>query len=133
MSDSNMAGLLVLADGTVIRGAGEGAAGTVVGELVFQTGMVGYQEAMTDPSYQGQLLIFTYPLVGNYGAGAFAEQSARVHASGIIVRDLMSSGGHRDATGELEAVLREQGVPAISGVDTRLLTRLVRSHGVLPA
>src|SRR5690242_15043295 len=132
MSESKMAGLMVLADGTIIKGAGAGARATVVGELVFQTGMVGYQEAMTDPSYAGQLLIYTYPLVGNYGAGLFADQSAKIHARGIIVRDLLS-GVHRDATRELEDVLREQGIPAISGVDTRLLTRKVRTHGVLPA
>ena len=88
-----MAGLLVLADGTVIKGIGGGAAGVVTGELVFQTGMVGYQEALTDPSYAGQILIFTYPLVGNYGAGPALIQSARIHARGTIVRDLMQFSG----------------------------------------
>jgi carbamoyl-phosphate synthase small subunit len=128
-----MAGLLVLADGTVIKGIGGGAAGVVTGELVFQTGMVGYQEALTDPSYAGQILIFTYPLVGNYGAGPALSQSARIHARGTIVRDLMPSSGHRDTSESLDYMLREQGVPALSGVDTRLLTRKVRTHGVVPA
>src|SRR5947207_4220150 len=108
-----MDGLLVVADGTAVRGIGAGAAGVVTGELVFQTGMVGYQEALTDPSYAGQLLIFTYPLVGNYGAIRGANQSARVHARGAIVGHLVPSGGHRDGEGDLEEFLRNQGVPAL--------------------
>src|SRR5438046_1520719 len=91
-----LSGALVTADGTVVRGIGVGAAGTTVGELVFQTGMVGYQEAITDPSYAGQILIFTYPLVGNYGVSPRTSQSARAHTRGVIMRDLMPSGGHRD-------------------------------------
>ena len=74
---NNMEGLLVMAGGVEVRGEGRGAPGIVMGELVFQTGMVGYQEALTDPSYAGQLLIFTYPLVGNYGAIRGANQSAK--------------------------------------------------------
>src|SRR5436305_816677 len=93
---NNMEGLLVMAGGVEVRGEGRGAPGIVTGELVFQTGMVGYQEALTDPSYAGQLLIFTYPLVGNYGAIRDANQSAGVHARGAIVGHLMPSGGHRD-------------------------------------
>ena len=132
MSDV-MAGLLVMADGSVVRGSGAGAVAVTCGELVFQTGMVGYQEAMTDPSYAGQILIYTYPLVGNYGAFPEAMQSRSIHTRGIIVRDLMESGGHRQATGGLDAVLKAQGIPVLSGVDTRALTRKVRAHGVLPA
>ncbi len=128
-----MQALLVLSDGTVVRGTGAGAPGVAVGELVFQTGMVGYQEALTDPSYAGQMLIFTYPLVGNYGVGPHAEQSARVHPRGVIMRDLMPSSGHRDSAHDLDSFLRAQGVPAITGVDTRFLVRQVRTHGVLPA
>src|SRR4051794_24257089 len=101
-----MQGLLVTAGGTIVRGEGRGAPGVVTGELVFQTGMVGYQEALTDPSYAGQLLIFTYPLVGNYGGLRNASQSPRVHARGAIVRDLVPSGGHRDASEDLEDLLR---------------------------
>jgi carbamoyl-phosphate synthase small subunit len=126
-------GLLVTADGTVVRGTGVGAPGTAVGELVFQTGMVGYQEALTDPSYAGQMLIFTYPLVGNYGVSPTTNQSARIHPRGVIVRDLMPSAGHRGATGDLDSMLCEQGVPGLAGVDTRLLTRRVRTQGVVPA
>src|SRR3954463_2124389 len=132
MTDT-LAGLLVTMDGTVLRGFGGGAPGVAVGEMVFQTGMVGYQETLTDPSYAGQLLIFTYPLVGNYGAGEIARQSARVHATGVIARELMASSGHRAPTSSLDDLLREQGVPALFGVDTRFLTRKVRAHGVVPA
>src|SRR3954462_7730691 len=116
-----IAGVLVLADGTVVRGVGGGAPGVAVGEVVFQTGMVGYQEALTDPSYAGQLLIFTYPLVGNYGTSPSLSQSTHVHPGGVIMRELMPSSGHRDTSSDLETMLREQGIPAISGVDTRFL------------
>jgi carbamoyl-phosphate synthase small subunit len=126
-------GLLVLADGTAVRGIGAGAACVVTGELVFQTGMVGYQEALTDPSYAGQLLIFTYPLVGNYGTGPAMSQSGRIHARGVIVRELMASSGHRDTSSGLSDMLLSQGIPALAGVDTRFLTRQVRLHGVVPA
>lgn len=132
MSDV-MEGLLVMADGTVVRGVGAGAPVTTVGELVFQTGMVGYQEALTDPSYAGQILIFTYPLIGNYGAGPNMSQSAKIHVRGVIANSLMTSSGHRDTQGEIDAMLRDQGIPAITGVDTRFLTRRVRTHGVVPA
>src|SRR5437763_155761 len=130
---NNLEGLLVMAGGVEVRGEGRGAPGIVTGELVFQTGMVGYQEALTDPSYAGQLLIFTYPLVGNYGQMALANQSAKVHARGAIVTELMPSAGHRDASGGLDGFLHSQGVPALAGVDTRFLVRQVRTHGVLPA
>lgn len=128
-----MIGILVMADGTVVEGRGAGAPGVVVGELVFQTGMVGYQEALTDPSYAGQLLIFTYPLVGNYGAGPLSSQSAHIHPRGVVVRDLMESAGHRHSNYSLDRMLRLHGIPALVGVDTRYLTRLVRTHGVVPA
>lgn len=128
-----VSGLLVMADGTAVRGRGAGAHGTAVGELVFQTGMAGYQEALTDPSYRGQMLVFTYPLVGNYGVGPSMSQSARMHVSAAIVSDLMTSGGHRDSSSSLDAMLRAGGIPALTGVDTRSLVRHVRSHGVVPA
>ncbi|MGA7730150.1 MAG: glutamine-hydrolyzing carbamoyl-phosphate synthase small subunit, partial [Chloroflexia bacterium] len=124
--------LLVASDGTVVRGRGAGAPGLVAGELVFQTGMTGYQEALTDPSYAGQILIFTYPLIGNYGVGHTYNQSGRIHARAAIMRDLMSSGGHRDSHTDLDDMLRLQGIQAMWGVDTRFLVRKVRTHGVLP-
>ncbi|HUS14372.1 MAG TPA: glutamine-hydrolyzing carbamoyl-phosphate synthase small subunit [Chloroflexia bacterium] len=128
-----LAGLLVLADGTVVEGTGAGAPGLAVGELVFQTGMTGYQEVVTDPSYAGQLLTFTYPLVGNYGVGPDLSQSTRIHARGVVVRDLMPSAGHRDTTTDFDGWLRTGRIPALTGVDTRFITREVRMHGVIPA
>jgi carbamoyl-phosphate synthase small subunit len=129
----SMVGVLVMSDGTLVEGGGAGAPGVAVGELVFQTGMVGYQEALTDPSYAGQLLIFTYPLVGNYGAGPLSSQSAHIHPRGVVMRDLMESAGHRNSDDSLDAMLRLHGIPALVGVDTRYLTRQVRTHGVVPA
>ena len=111
----SMVGVLVLSDGTIVEGGGAGAPGVAVGELVFQTGMVGYQEALTDPSYAGQLLIFTYPLVGNYGAGPLSSQSAHVHPRGVVMRDLMESAGHRNSDNSLDAMLRLHGIPALTG------------------
>ena len=128
-----LSGLLVMSDGTVVRGLGGGAPGLAVGELVFQTGMVGYQEALTDPSYAGQILIFTYPLVGNYGVGEFANQSRHIHPRGLITHELMPSSGHRSSDNSLDEMLRAHAVPALYGVDTRMLTRKVRMHGVIPA
>ncbi|HUP28322.1 MAG TPA: glutamine-hydrolyzing carbamoyl-phosphate synthase small subunit [Chloroflexia bacterium] len=128
-----MAGLLVMAGGTVVRGEGFGARGVTTGELVFQTGVVGYQEALTDPSYGGQILIFTYPLVGNYGTGPLHSQSVCIHVRAAIMRHMMPSSGHRDSASDLDAMLREQGIPALAGVDTRFLTRQVREQGVVPA
>lgn len=132
MTKNAMEALLVAADGTVVRGKGAGAAGVVTGELVFQTGMTGYQEALTDPSYAGQVLIFTYPLIGNYGTGPANSQSSRIHVRATIVRDLMQSDGHRDSNSDLDAMLKAQNVPAMWNVDTRALVRKVRMHGVLP-
>src|SRR4051794_15229612 len=128
-----MKGRLVLADGTAVEGIGAGAPGVAVGELVFQTGMTGYQEALTDPSYAGQLLIFTYPLLGNYGTGPAADQSTRAHALGAIMHELLPSAGHRETDGDLQTWLQMEGIPALAGVDTRFLTRQVRLHGVVPA
>ncbi|MEA2572929.1 MAG: carbamoyl-phosphate synthase small subunit [Chloroflexia bacterium] len=128
-----LSGLLVMSDGTVVRGRGGGAPGLAVGELVFQTGMVGYQEALTDPSYAGQILIFTYPLVGNYGVGEIGNQSRRIHPRAVVTHELMSSSGHRSSDNGLDDMLRVQGVPALYAVDTRMLTRKVRMHGVIPA
>jgi carbamoyl-phosphate synthase small subunit len=122
-----------MSDGTVVRGLGGGAPRLAVGELVFQTGMVGYQEALTDPSYAGQILIFTYPLVGNYGVGETASQSRRIQPRAVVARELMKSSGHRSSSDHLDTMLRDMGVPALHGIDTRMLTRKVRTHGIIPA
>ncbi len=123
---------LALADGTVVDGGGAGAVGVVSGELVFQTGMVGYQEALTDPSYAAQILMFTYPLIGNYGtANAVSEGTVRARAT--IVQQLQPSAGHYAGGDHLRDFLTTQGVPTVTGVDTRALVRRIRDYGVMLA
>ncbi|MHB1413213.1 MAG: glutamine-hydrolyzing carbamoyl-phosphate synthase small subunit [Thermoleophilia bacterium] len=124
---------VVLEDGTVYEGHGFGASGAVYGEIVFNTAMTGYQEVLTDPSYFGQMVTFTYPLIGNYGASNAANESDRVHSRAVIVRE-----GHnlaRNSTAEqgFAEWLGAQGVTAVSGIDTRALTRRLRSAGAMRA
>ncbi|MFN4263600.1 MAG: glutamine-hydrolyzing carbamoyl-phosphate synthase small subunit [Thioalkalivibrionaceae bacterium] len=121
--------LLVLADGSVFKGRAAGADGTTVGEVVFNTSMTGYQEILTDPSYAGQLVALTYPHIGNVGCNPEDEESDRVHAGGLIVRDvppLVSSWRSRE---RLPDYLQRHGIVAIAGIDTRRLTRHLRDRG----
>ncbi len=122
---------LVLADGTTFTGTGFGAAGTSVGEVVFNTGMTGYQEILTDPSYAGQLVALTYPLVGNYGVNPDDFESRRVQVAGFIVKELADAPSNWRSAGTLDGFLREHGVVGIAGLDTRALTRTLRSAGVM--
>ena len=122
---------LVLADGRVFEGSAIGARGRATGEVVFNTSMTGYQEALTDPSYGGQVLTMTYPLVGNYGVNAVDEESARIQVRGFVVRELTDLPSHWRSRDTLDGYLRAQGVPGISGIDTRALTRHLRTRGVL--
>jgi carbamoyl-phosphate synthase small subunit len=124
---------LVLEDGTVVEGPAFGATATRYGELVFNTGMTGYQEALTDPSYHGQILMLTYPLVGNYGILPEANESSRIWPWGLVVREWARHPSHRHSTMTLDAFLVQHGVPGIEGVDTRALTIKTRSRGVLRA
>jgi carbamoyl-phosphate synthase small subunit len=124
---------LVLEDGTIFRGAPFGADTSVFGELVFNTGMTGYQEALTDPSYAGQILMMTYPLIGNYGIHPGVGESDGVKAWGFVVREWCRKPSHRDSTKTIDDFLRESGVPGIAGVDTRALTVKVRERGTLLA
>jgi carbamoyl-phosphate synthase small subunit len=128
-----MKAVLALKDGTVLHGAGFGAEGERTGELVFNTSMTGYQEALTDPSYGGQILLMTYPLIGNYGVNAADNESSRVHARGFVVRELSPDFQHRSAEGSVDSFLKKNGTPGITGVDTRFLVRRIRSKGVMPA
>ncbi|MDX1612337.1 MAG: carbamoyl-phosphate synthase domain-containing protein, partial [Candidatus Thermoplasmatota archaeon] len=105
-----MSARLILEDGTVLGGVAFGARDTVFGELVFNTSMTGYQEALTDPSYAGQLLMFTYPLIGNYGVLPDANESDRVRAWGCIVREACEDPWHPHSTATLDAFLKEAGV-----------------------
>jgi carbamoyl-phosphate synthase small subunit len=122
---------LVLEDGTVYEGRPFGAPVAATGEVVFNTSMTGYQEALTDPSYAGQVLVMTYPIQGNYGTNGRDNESRRVQVSAFVVREECAHPSHRLSTATLEAYLTERGVPGIAGVDTRALTRRLRSVGVM--
>jgi carbamoyl-phosphate synthase small subunit len=123
--------LLVLADGTVLRGQGFGARGTTIGEVVFNTGMTGYQEVITDPSYSGQLVTFTYPELGNTGVNAADQEADRPHARGVIARQLAPVASNWRAEGRLEQWLDQHGVVGIAGIDTRALVRHLREGGAI--
>ncbi|MDD2655714.1 MAG: glutamine-hydrolyzing carbamoyl-phosphate synthase small subunit [Candidatus ainarchaeum sp.] len=124
--------VLRLADGGVFFGEGLGASTRRVGELVFNTSMQGYQEALTDPSYGGQVLTMSYPLIGNYGVNNVDFESPRIWAEGFVVREASESFFHREGARNLDSFLAKYGVPGICGVDTRALVKRIRKHGVLP-
>ena len=126
---------LALSDGSLFEGEAAGSlldGGITTGEAVFNTALSGYQEVITDPSYSGQIVAFTYPHIGNYGITEQDDESRKAFLSGIIVRDLPPLHSNWRATGDLESFLVAQGVPAITGIDTRRLTRHLREHGALP-
>ncbi|WP_254967001.1 glutamine-hydrolyzing carbamoyl-phosphate synthase small subunit [Cyanobium sp. CH-040] len=125
------AALLVLADGTLLRGEAFGAIGTAVGEVVFNTGMTGYQEVMTDPSYSGQLVTFTYPELGNTGVNAADQEAPHPHVRGVIARELAPVASSWRAEGDLDQWLAGHGVVGIRGVDTRALVRHLREGGAI--
>src|SRR5574341_394483 len=120
---------LVLADGTVFRGRAIGARGAAVGEVVFNTAMTGYQEILTDPSYCRQIVTLTYPHIGNTGVNAEDEEAARVHAAGLVVRDLPVLASSFRSETDLRSYLIKNNVVAIADIDTRKLTRLLREKG----
>ncbi|HXE99622.1 MAG TPA: glutamine-hydrolyzing carbamoyl-phosphate synthase small subunit [Solirubrobacterales bacterium] len=124
-------GYVLLEDGARFDGELEEGAGSVTGEVVFNTGMTGYQESVTDPSYAGQIITFTYPLIGNYGVAQAAMESDRAQARGVIMREGKNSEDSPDAEGGWLDWLRDCGVPAISGVDTRALVRHIRDRGAM--
>jgi len=125
--------VLVLKDGTVIQGQGFGANAERMGELVFNTSMTGYQEALTDPSYTGQILLMTYPLIGNYGTNETDCESGSIHPEGFVIREMSPDAEHRDSRQTLDAFLKDNGVPGITGIDTRFIVRHIRDSGVMPA
>jgi len=122
---------LHLIDGSHVAGHSFGADREVCGEVVFNTGMSGYVETLTDPSYRGQILVLTYPLQGNYGVPDGPFESSRIQVEGLVVTRYSSRGSHHALRGSLGDWLRSQGVPAIEGVDTRTLTRRLREHGTM--
>jgi carbamoyl-phosphate synthase small subunit len=124
---------LLLADGTRFDGTGLEAAGTALGEAVFYTGMTGYEEALTDPSYAGQILAFTYPLIGNYGVSGEVAQHPHACVAGAAIKHLAAHPSHYAAKFDLGSWLDAQGVRTIVGIDTRALTIALREHGTIAA
>ncbi len=134
------AATLILDDGTEFHGYAFGAERPVAGEVVFNTAMTGYPESLTDPSYAGQLMVLTYPLVGNYGVPPFSfepdglptcMESTKIHAEAIIVCDYSEEYSHWNAVESLSDWLKREGIPGITGIDTRALTKRIREHGVM--
>ena len=123
--------LLVLADGSTYRGWSFGATGTAIGEIVFNTGMTGYQEVLTDPSYCGQIVIFTYPELGNTGINPEDEESNQPHVKGAIARNICHKPSNWRSTQSLPNYLQPHQIPAIYGIDTRALTRKIRTLGAM--
>ncbi len=125
-----MRGTLIFKDGTAFEGMSFGNPSSIAGEVVFTTGMVGYPESLTDPSYEGQILVFTYPLLGNYGVPAPRRwESKKVHAAGVIVSHYINTPCHYTSTTTLGGWLTEQGVPALEVKDTRALAKKLRTEG----
>ena len=132
-SSSPRKGTLILEDGTRFEGTSFGYEGPVSGEVVFSTGMVGYPESLTDPSYTGQILTLTYPLAGNYGVpGREVWEAERAHIAGLIVSNYIDTPSHASSTMSLGMWLRSERVPALEIRDTRQLTQHIRAHGTLP-
>ena len=132
--------ILALEDGTIFRGKGFGFVGKTSGEVVFSTSMVGYPEALTDPSYKGQILTLTYPLVGNYGVPSYNDldynvpkyfESEKIQVQGLIIHELCHEPYHWASERTLEKWLSDEKIPGIYGIDTRRLTKKLRAHGVM--
>ena len=138
-SRKNRKAALVLEDGTLFLGHGFGAPRKITGEVVFSTSMVGYPEALTDPSYKGQILTLTYPLVGNYGVPPYDLkyglplyfESERIQTQGLIIHELCEKPFHWASTRTLDKWLKDENIPGICGIDTRSLTKKLRTHGVM--
>jgi len=129
----NQRAVLLLADGTRFDGEGLAASGIALGEAVFYTGMTGYEEALTDPSYAGQILAFTYPLIGNYGVSEKVSQHPHACVAGAAMKHLSKHPSHYAMTSDLGSWLDAQGVRTIVGIDTRALTIALREHGTIAA
>jgi carbamoyl-phosphate synthase small subunit len=128
---SSKPALLVLADGTAFKGWSVGASGTTIGEVVFNTGMTGYQEVLTDPSYRGQIVTFTYPELGNTGVNPDDEESDGPQVRGLIARNICPRPSNWRSTQSLPDYLKQHNIPGIYGIDTRALTRILRSSGAM--
>lgn len=126
-------GTLILEDGTVLKGDGFGADTDKTGEIVFNTSLTGYQEILTDPSYAGQIIVMTYPEIGNYGINDFDFESAKPFLSGFIVKNYSKKESHYNAVKSLGDYLKEQNIPALEGIDTRSLVKKIRETGCMGA
>jgi carbamoyl-phosphate synthase small subunit len=128
-----MKALIGLEDGTVLTGRSFTGSGEAVGEIVFNTSMSGYQEVLTDPSYAGQLVTMTYPMIGSYGVNGDDMESAAIYPRAFLMREYQGVPSNFRSTGTLADLLREYGILGISGLDTRMLTRIIRTRGVMKA
>src|SRR5882762_6753285 len=126
-----MNAILALEDGSLFPGKGFGACASACGEVCFNTSMTGYQEILTDPSYKGQIITMTYPLIGNYGVNAQDVESWRPHAAGFVIRELSPVVSNWRADFSLAEYLEKNGIPGIQGIDTRVLTKKLRVRGAL--
>ncbi|HND04750.1 MAG TPA: carbamoyl-phosphate synthase domain-containing protein, partial [Candidatus Obscuribacter sp.] len=122
---------LVLEDGTIYEGEAFGATGTSLGELVFNTSLMGYQEILTDPSYAGQIITLTYPEVGNYGINEEDMESKKIYARGLVIRHLSSVESNFRSQGSLDQFLKKHGIVGITEIDTRAVTRKIRDKGAM--
>ena len=126
-----MKAILALEDGTQFIGQSVGATGTCIGEVVFETGMTGYLEVLTDPSFVGQLVTMTYPLIGNYGVNTEDQESSKPHVKGFIVRELCDEPSNFRSQETLNNYLKRHNIIGIQGIDTRALTRILRNKGTM--
>src|ERR1700685_25166 len=126
-----MKAILALEDGSVFHGMGFGARATACGEVCFNTSMTGYQEILTDPSYKGQIVTMTYPLIGNYGINNQDVESWHPHVSGFVIRELSPVVSNWRADTSLAEYLEKNGIPGLQGIDTRALTKKLRVRGAL--
>ncbi|MGI8908004.1 MAG: glutamine-hydrolyzing carbamoyl-phosphate synthase small subunit [Candidatus Sumerlaeaceae bacterium] len=131
--NNSLPATLVLEDGTVFRGRSFGAPGEVIAEIIFHTGMTGYQEVLTDPSYRGQMVVMTYPLIGNYGINALDEESPRPQVSGFIIKELSKVASNWRSEEGLSDYLARFGIPGIEGIDTRAAVLHLRQQGAMRA
>jgi carbamoyl-phosphate synthase small subunit len=130
---ADMRALLALEDGRIFEGESFGAAGTTVGEACFNTSMTGYQEVLTDPSYRGQIVAMTYPLIGNYGTNSADAESRQPHVRGFVIEELSEIASNWRAEFSLDSYLRQWNIPGAQGIDTRALTRHLRTRGAMKA
>src|SRR5438132_1440525 len=126
-----MRAILALEDGSVFHGQAFGARASACGEVCFNTSMTGYQEILTDPSYKGQIVAMTYPLIGNYGVNRQDVESWRPHVSGFVIRELSPVVSNWRSEYSLAEYLEKNGIPGIQGVDTRVLTKKLRVRGAM--